>query len=36
LGEGNHDIQNEVVVKDRMLDTVAIVYLTWAVQTKEA
>ncbi|RCI05430.1 hypothetical protein CU098_013499 [Rhizopus stolonifer] len=36
LEEGNHDIKNEVIIKDRMLDTVAIAYLTWAVQTKEA
>ncbi|GAA5810311.1 hypothetical protein MFLAVUS_003732 [Mucor flavus] len=36
LEEGGHDIKTEVVVKDRMLDTVAIAYLLWRVETKEA
>ncbi|KAI9473737.1 MAG: hypothetical protein EXX96DRAFT_579155 [Benjaminiella poitrasii] len=36
LEEGRHEIQTEVVIKDRMLDTVAIAYLVWCVETKEA
>jgi hypothetical protein len=36
LEEGSHDIKTEVVVKDRMLDTVAIGYLTWRVERKES
>ncbi|KAI7895495.1 uncharacterized protein EV154DRAFT_495113 [Mucor mucedo] len=36
LEEGRHEIKTQVVVKDRMLDTVAIAYLLWSVQTKEA
>lgn len=36
LEEGSHEIKTQVVVKDRMLDTVAIGYLLWSVETKEA
>ncbi|KAK4518044.1 uncharacterized protein ATC70_001394 [Mucor velutinosus] len=36
LEEGRHEVKTEVVVKDRMLDTVAIGYLVWCVETKEA
>ncbi|CEP06915.1 hypothetical protein [Parasitella parasitica] len=36
LEEGRHEIKTEVVVKDRMLDTVAIGYLVWSIETKEA
>ncbi|KAI8890380.1 hypothetical protein K501DRAFT_236592 [Backusella circina FSU 941] len=35
LEEGKHEISVEVVVKDRMLDTVAIAHLLWSVETKE-
>jgi hypothetical protein len=35
LEEGKHEIKTEVVVKDRMLDTVAIAHLLWSVETKE-
>ncbi|KAI8097858.1 uncharacterized protein B0P05DRAFT_94591 [Gilbertella persicaria] len=34
LAEGRHDIITQVVVKDRMLDTVAIGYLVWCVEIK--
>ncbi|KAI8373768.1 hypothetical protein BD560DRAFT_446278 [Blakeslea trispora] len=34
LDEGRHDIATEVVVKDRMLDTVAIGHLVWCVEIR--
>lgn len=36
MAEGRHKIENEVVLKDRMLDTVAIGRLLWSVEIKEA
>ncbi|CAO3620961.1 unnamed protein product [Mucor hiemalis] len=36
LEDGSHEIKTEVVVKDRMLDTVAVGHLVWTVQTKES
>ncbi|KAI9250151.1 hypothetical protein BDA99DRAFT_522990 [Phascolomyces articulosus] len=33
---GKQDIETMVVIKDRMLDTVAIAHLGWSVDTKEA
>lgn len=36
LEDGSHEIKTEVVVKDRMLDTVAVGHLVWSVQTKES
>jgi hypothetical protein len=36
LGDGKHEIENQVVIKDRMLDTVAVGHLTWTVETKDA
>ncbi|KAI8973778.1 hypothetical protein BDF20DRAFT_884000 [Mycotypha africana] len=35
LEEGRHELKTEVVIKDRMLDTVAIGYLVWCVETKD-
>lgn len=36
LAEGKHTVNTEVVIKDRVLDTVAIAHLSWSVETKES
>lgn len=33
---GKQEVETEVVIKDRMLDTVAIAHLGWLVESKEA